>query len=165
MLKANGVHANFARPDHAHLTLAFFESISEQTANELIAILREKLLAKPYRVTLSLGKLDAFPNQKHPTVLWLEIMEKTGNLIKLKHVIDETLSSLNLPVEKRPFRAHLTVARIKDKSISSLPDSIFENNLNFPLQHSAEICNLTCFRSVLTSKGPVYNVISDIKFS
>lgn len=165
MLKELGLHASFTQPEHAHLTLAFFENISEQTANTVVAKLRETLGTKPLSILVSLGKLGAFPNQKNPNVLWLEIIDRNGDLIRLKHVIDTTLESLNLPVEKRAFHAHLTVARIKVKHAVTLPDSIFKHEFNFARLPAADLSQLTFFKSVLTPKGSIYSIFDTIALS
>ncbi|KTD66628.1 2'-5' RNA ligase [Legionella santicrucis] len=61
---------------------------------------------------LKLGPVEWFPTLRHPKVLSL-IVEPHDLLSKLVSIITHALHFLNYPIESRPFRGHMTLARVR----------------------------------------------------
>lgn len=161
-LKDFDLPLNYVRSEYAHLTLAFFKNISEINAQKLAQTLHQKFASSPFEISLSLGSLGAFPDHRRPKVIWREVMDDGDGLPRLKKKIDDVLKALGLPLEDRAFKPHLTLARIREDSPTSIPESIF----SMPLTHSEKISiqTVTLFKSDLTSNGPHYTVLSRIPF-
>jgi 2'-5' RNA ligase len=60
---------------------------------------------------LSIGGAGAFPSAARPRALWLEVHDAVGQLASLAARVDQALLPAGWPIETRPFRAHLTLAR------------------------------------------------------
>jgi RNA 2',3'-cyclic 3'-phosphodiesterase len=54
---------------------------------------------------------DAFPPTGRPRTLWLDLDRGVDDLTALATRLDDTLSGAGWERERRPFRAHLTLAR------------------------------------------------------
>ena len=64
--------------------------------------------------TLAAGRIGVFPGLSKPRVIWVGIGGETRGLFALQKDIEEALLSIGFPKEDRPFRAHLTLGRVKD---------------------------------------------------
>jgi len=90
----------WSRPEQRHLTLKFFGPVPD--AESLAEFVADAVRTRePF--TLSLGGAGAFPNARRASVLWLGV--RAG---------EDALTDLASPYvdDDRPFRAHLTLARV-----------------------------------------------------
>jgi 2'-5' RNA ligase len=63
----------------------------------------------PFR--LSLGALGTFPNEHRPRVVWAGLAGDLPVLSALHKRLDDRLRALDLPLEGRTFRPHITLGR------------------------------------------------------
>lgn len=98
------------RTDNLHLTLHFLGDQPAQTLHLLSSSLQE-VLSGLSSFPLVIRGLGAFPRVEKPRVVWLGF-EPSSSLLNLHGVIAEQLRRRGLPVEDRPFQAHLTLARV-----------------------------------------------------
>jgi 2'-5' RNA ligase len=97
----------WSRPATWHVTLAFLGELSLGGRIRAIgALQRATACARPCAVTLS-GRLGRFGDR----VLWVAVEPDDGDLLTLIDGIRQELGIAGLPVDDRPFRAHLTLAR------------------------------------------------------
>jgi len=59
------------------------------------------------------GGLGMFPNARRPNVLWVGVADEARKLQKLAGDVDKAMARLGWPREKRAFKGHLTLARVK----------------------------------------------------
>ncbi|MCX7906223.1 MAG: RNA 2',3'-cyclic phosphodiesterase [Bacteroidetes bacterium] len=111
MLRRAGAAASWARPEQLHLTLHFLGEQPEAVLGALERIGR--------RATSQVGPFwlysdapGAFPDPNRPRVVWLGFREDE-NLIRLHRALGQELRAWGFRPEERPFRPHLTVARLK----------------------------------------------------
>jgi 2'-5' RNA ligase len=83
------------RPQNWHLTLRFVGDTDELTYERL------------------LGALGAFPAPAKATVLWVGFSDGLVGFDRLARVVEEASERAGMPPEERPFRAHLTLSRIR----------------------------------------------------
>jgi 2'-5' RNA ligase len=57
--------------------------------------------------------LGAFPSVRRPRVLWAGIAGGAPRLVAVAVEVDRALAALGFPPEERPFRAHLTIGRVR----------------------------------------------------
>jgi 2'-5' RNA ligase len=107
----------------------------------------------PFNV--SLKEIGAFPSSKKAKILWVGIEEGVNKLIELFSTIEDKVSNLGFEKETRNFTPHITFARVK-KGNYSLPDPIEFSFAPFPVNE------ITLFKSTLTPKGPIYEILSAI---
>lgn len=101
-------------PDQMHLTLRFLGETREDRLPAIGAALVE-VAAKYHSFTLHLDKLGCFPNSSRPRVIWVSLAGDSDALQRIKTEIDEVLEPFGWQPEDRPFRAHLTLGRVKDE--------------------------------------------------
>lgn len=159
-LKKSGADAKWVKPENIHLTLKFLGS----TPSDKIETINQILLDISSRFPvfeMSLSQLGAFPKIESPRVIWIDIKEGKETLQTLVKEIEEKLSSLGFPPEDRPFQTHITLARIR----SSLNRINLVNKLKgIPIPDlNQRIDKITFLKSTLTPKGPIYEILKEIK--
>jgi RNA 2',3'-cyclic 3'-phosphodiesterase len=102
---------SWTNPAQLHLTLAF---LGEQPAE---AVERMSAAAGPcgelHAFEATLSGAGAFPSARRAHVLWLGIAEGASELSALARRLSSGLRAAGFELEDRPFRPHLTVARVK----------------------------------------------------
>jgi len=104
---------SFVRPEAMHLTLKFLGDVERSRVPEIAAAVQEAV--SPFRTFgFDLAEVGFFGSPRRPRVIWLGVQEPGGTLEGLAGAVDRALSAvLGFPPERRPFRAHLTLARVK----------------------------------------------------
>lgn len=99
----------WVQPQNLHLTLQFLAQIKQ---SDVIPMLRQVCLelARFKVFKLGLGPLEWFPSPYRAQVLILK-GEPHEFLQALSQAIGRGVVALNYPLEQRPFRAHVTLAR------------------------------------------------------
>lgn len=92
-----------------HLTLAFLGEVEEANAWRLNAELARIQLPS---FTLTLTGPGCFPHRQRPRVLWVGLAPE-ARLTNLVAMVQAALRTCGLPVEERPFTAHITLARLR----------------------------------------------------
>jgi 2'-5' RNA ligase len=96
-----------------HITLKFLGETPRDDVPGLVDTV-EAVCRNVEPFDLELGGLDGFPNLKKPRVLFYRVVRGANELVTLARGIDSALAdNLMIPREKKTFRAHATVARIK----------------------------------------------------
>lgn len=153
----------WVRPEAIHLTLKFFGNVSENDIAEISRIMEEQVNGiRPF--AFHVKRLGVFPNMNRPRILWLGISGDVDALILFQKSMEQKLQGGGFPKEERPFRPHLTLARIKEpKGLIGLA-KIIEKSDNYTAGHfDAE--GLHLFRSQLTPRGAVYTNLAYFPFS
>lgn len=99
----------WALPQQWHLTLAFLGEVGEETTSNLVERLG-RVAARHPPLSLSLGGAGRFGNR----VLWIRVRGETDRLRRLAVSVRAAARRARLPVEDRPYRPHLTLARARD---------------------------------------------------
>ena len=90
--------------------------------DRLLAALDEADLGPPF--DMMLGEMGAFPRPKSATVIWLAVSVGLTRLEELAAEAEEAAQSAGFGPEDRPFRAHLTLSRVRPaEDASGLLDS------------------------------------------
>lgn len=94
-----------------HLTLRFLGSVDLVTYERFLAGLAEVMSIGRFRVRLA--SFGAFPRSKNATVVWLGLDRGVAELTHLNDIAEEAAQAAGLAPEDRPFRPHLTIARVR----------------------------------------------------
>ena len=98
-------------PANWHITLRFIGWADDVAYDRLLASLDEADLGRAF--SLELGEMGAFPRPKSSTVLWLGVSKGQTRLEEVASVVEEAVQAAGFDGEDRPFRAHLTLSRIR----------------------------------------------------
>lgn len=146
----------WVRPEQMHLTLCF---LGDTPLEQLLAVQQAMDAAvggrKPFE--LQLEGVGCFPTLSRPRVVWVGLAAAGGGesapLLALKSNLDKALSPLGRPPEDRPFRAHLTLGRVKDeRAVKGVDWSVEVAPLPVP------VTAIRLIESRLRPDGPVYTV-------
>ncbi|HMA05274.1 MAG TPA: RNA 2',3'-cyclic phosphodiesterase, partial [Methanomicrobiales archaeon] len=142
------------KPPSIHITLKFLGEIDEKTLEKVKEAL-SRIRFEPFDI--SAGGVRGNPPQS-PRVVWSEIRDE-GGCGRLFDLIEEALSPLHIPRERRGYTPHATLARVKRFDPSLLPV------LAGLAAEEFGSCPVRCFRlkkSTLTPGGPVYEDILEV---
>lgn len=151
------INAKPVEPYNLHFTLQFLGDISQDIAEKVMISLNS---IKFSSFMVNFKGIGVFPKLKFPRIVWVGTDENGGNsLIELAKKVENALIPLGFSVDK-PFKPHITVFRIKNKigDISKELDKF--KSIDFGTQ---EITGFKLKQSVLSSKGPVYSDLMEIK--
>jgi 2'-5' RNA ligase len=113
-IRTYGLKIRWVRAENIHLTIKFLGDVEEVKINEISETV-SKTVEGFAPILIQAKGVGAFPGVKRPRVLWVGLSGQLETLVRLQRTLDENLSVLGLPIEKRPFKGHLTMGRIKDK--------------------------------------------------
>jgi 2'-5' RNA ligase len=113
-LKATGADVKWVRPESLHLTLKFLGEVDPARLPEVKEALRRACAGAP-ALELGLAGAGAFPGPQRPQVVWLGLEGQTRELGELAGRVEEALAELGFPPEKRAFKPHLTLGRLRRK--------------------------------------------------
>ena len=153
-LKRSGADAGWTRPEGIHLTLKFLGDVPESQIEEIKKALVQAAEATS-RFRLEIAGAGAFPNPKHPRVVWLGLSGDVDRLSSLQGSVEESMTAMGFDREERAFSPHLTLARIKylrpgyswQQAIESIKDIRLAG---FDVDH------ISLMRSDLKPSGAVY---------
>ncbi|MBW2604719.1 MAG: RNA 2',3'-cyclic phosphodiesterase [Deltaproteobacteria bacterium] len=113
-IKVHGFKIRWIRSENIHLTLKFLGDVEAVKISEIAEAI-SKTAGGYTPISLKAKGVGVFPGIKHPRVLWVGLTGQLESLVRLQRTLDENLQVLGFPGEKRPFKGHLTMGRIKTK--------------------------------------------------
>ncbi len=97
-----------------HITLKFLGEVEETMLPRLVdAASRAGAPVAPFE--LSFGRFGAFPSFARPRVLFYAAERGSEELVSLAGRLEEELHALGFERERRKFRAHMTLARVRNR--------------------------------------------------
>ena len=156
-----GERIKWISPMQLHITMEFLGDTSTDQVN-LTGQMLSRVIPAYDAPVIQYKSLGLFRNIKDPRVLWIGL--DTGPvLIKIKAAIDRELKQLGFRIERRDFRPHLTLARIKwIQNKESLKDLLHAYR-DYYFQEST-IEKIVYYESILGREGPTYKVIKSVGF-
>jgi len=152
----NGNVVKWTKPENWHITLIFLGVTPVSSINLLQNLVEEAFQSVPSFHT-RLNGVGIFPNWSNPKVLWL-------GLTNIEPLVPARLKLVNLlpeegfPIDNKPFKAHLTLARIKHAANRTALKTIVEQYQNFDFG-TVIINSVILYESISTADGPVYKPI------
>jgi 2'-5' RNA ligase len=139
----------------AHVTLRFVGQVSEETATALCSALRSGFRCAPFDVRWE--TIGTFPGGRHPRAIWLGATSGAERLDELAALVNQRLDPILGPGELRPFKAHLTIGRVKESG----KDVDWTGALAAakPTPSVTRVDRVTLFQSRLSPKGPTYTAL------
>ena len=129
----------FVEKENLHLTLRF---LGEVDPNRIIKAL-EDVEFEPF--TVKLEGVGFFPNEKFVRVVWIGVGKGSEEIERLHEEVEKRLG------KDERFVPHVTVARAKGR-VEVLKKEFSSDEF--------EVGSFSLFKSTLTPKGPIYEVIA-----
>jgi 2'-5' RNA ligase len=97
--------------ENLHVTTKFIGEWPEQRLDEMKRALASVPVAGSFEIAVK--GLGWFPNERHPRVFWAGV-DGGEALRSLARATEKAMAELGVPVEKREYAPHLTLARIRE---------------------------------------------------
>ena len=158
-LKSHGLKLSWVRPQNLHLTMKFLGAVQGPALPGVTAAVQKAAGQYP-PLNLVLQGMGVFPGIKRPRVLWTGLGGDSQQLRSLFADLETGLERLGFSRDKRSFRAHITLARIR-KSVG--PNRMLQANEDVgrftPLPFVAR--RMVIFKSDLRPRGAVYTPLAE----
>jgi 2'-5' RNA ligase len=138
----------------AHVTLRFIGEVSEDTAEKVKAALAPPFARPPYE--LQFDGVGTFPNARRPRVVWIGASRGQEETAALADTVNARLDPILGPGEERTFRAHLTVARVKEAGRFDWAAAVAAADRG---RSRSPIDHVTLYQSKTSPKGPAYTAL------
>ncbi|OGY59133.1 MAG: 2'-5' RNA ligase [Candidatus Colwellbacteria bacterium RIFCSPHIGHO2_12_FULL_44_17] len=135
-----------------HITLV--PPWEERDPNE-VARLLENLRGTLPQFSFLLEHVAYGPNSREPRLIWAE-GKSPQSIIELKTAIEECLA---LPIDEKPFRLHLTLARFRPETFSSFPIKKLDERVMW----EEYVTSFVLVESHLSPQGADYEVLYEVK--
>mgnify|MGYP001559496920 CR=1 FL=1 len=153
--QTNSIKASWVSKNNLHLTLKFLGETQLKFIEPIKNNIKE-CLESLNAINCNITKAGVFPNEKFPRVAWVGIEEGKAKIIDLAKKIEYSIFKLGFKKEKREFKTHITICRIKQLldynqfcSIIDLTNKTFE-----PIEFTLN--KITFFESQLSPQGSIY---------
>lgn len=138
-------------PANLHVTLRFVGPAGEVGRERLSAALDDAELGDPF--SFRIGCLGGFPSLRKATVAWAAIERDGGRVSEVAVAVEEAVASAGFGYEERPFRAHLTLARIRP------PRDLRSPAINRPAGIVVAVAQVVLYRSRTSDGSTVYDAL------
>jgi 2'-5' RNA ligase len=144
--------------DKFHLTLKFLGDIEESRNDSIINAL-EKAAERNTKIHLTFDKFGFFKKSPVAGVLWFGF-KADKNIFDIAEQTDINLNAVGFEREKRPFKPHLTLLRLKGSEDPRLLESLLSYETPREEFTADEI---VLMKSKLLPKGSIYSEVKTIK--
>ncbi|OFW16986.1 MAG: 2'-5' RNA ligase [Acidobacteria bacterium RIFCSPLOWO2_12_FULL_67_14] len=138
-------------PERLHVTVRFIGQADETRVTAIGSALEPALTTRRFDIVAA--GMGAFPERGRPRVLWAGVTGGQDALGNLAREVSGRLESCGVARDERPFRPHVTLARIRDPGglrsgplLAGLVDQVFG---------SSPVDAITLFESRPSSSGHV----------
>jgi 2'-5' RNA ligase len=147
----------WVRTEGIHLTLKFFGDITAAQAASIAAVVEKKAIETP-TFALSLRGIGVFPDPRRPRVLWLGMEGELERLLVFQEALERAFQEIGFPREERPFRPHLTLARISPsgpRGVTGMAKALEKGGETAGEEFLA--ADISLMQSTLTPQGAIYS--------
>ncbi len=145
--------------DQLHLTVKFLGDTEEGLVPEIVATIREACAdLQPFPVTVR--GTGAFPSLSRMNVVWVGI-EGAQPIGRIAADLEASLEALGFAAERRPWKAHVTLARVKGHRDLDRVQRIVEVRRD-EVFGSHQVDRVHLKKSVLTPGGAQYSVVATV---
>ncbi|MGC8785129.1 MAG: RNA 2',3'-cyclic phosphodiesterase [Armatimonadota bacterium] len=154
-----GQRISWVKQENLHLTLRFLGEQDEEGLRQAIdaaqTVAREH---QPFRFVVR--GAGVFPDARKARVLWVGVEEPVEPLYHLAHQLEKYLQQRGFSPEDKPFRSHITLARIKEPPPAQVVQKLIEALPNEPLG-SVGVRSFVLMQSVLHPNGSLYTPVQE----
>lgn len=152
----------WVREDLLHLTLKFLGEQPEEIVARLQPVL-EAVANRHRPLPIALSGIGAFPNFRRARVVWLGVGQDP-RLELLHHDVEVECERLGFEIEGRPFRPHLTLARVREPLAVERARELSRIAKRIGYQTEFIVHSIDLMRSDLSAEGPSYTTLVPAAF-
>jgi RNA 2',3'-cyclic 3'-phosphodiesterase len=140
-----------------HLTLKFLGDQPPERVDDIQAALAG-VAGRHRELLMTLGGIGAFPNFRRARVVWIGVGQDP-RLEFLHHDVEVACEALGFEVEGRPFRPHLTLARVKQPLPEQRARVLSRQAKRTDYRTDFIVRSIDLMRSDLSAEGPTYTTL------
>jgi 2'-5' RNA ligase len=140
-----------------HLTLKFLGDVSDEAVPRLTEA-ADRAVVEHGPLEISIREIGAFPNFRRARVVWIGV-EQERRLELLHHDLEVACESAGFEVEGRPFRPHITLARVRDPLPIGRMKAFARVARSVRLRATVLVEQITLFESILAPSGARYRCV------
>ena len=147
----------WTRPESLHLTLRFLGDVDVESVPALSeAVSRCAAASRPFEVAL--GGIGGFQRLRAMRVIWMPVVGGLGPLTELYRSLEGELESLGFARERRQFRPHVTLGRVREGAPMPQRRAVADAlaAAQPPAAPALPVENVSLIRSVLTPARSEY---------
>ncbi len=150
-------------PYNIHLTLKFLDSIAADRISQITGVMEAATQGIP-PFLLEVKDLGVFPNSRRVQVAWVGISGEVDKLSQLQLHLESNLAHLGFAAEARPFRPHLTLARLRKQASLDQRQSFGQliATTRFEAAYTIKVNAINLMRSQLTREGAIHSRICSV---
>jgi 2'-5' RNA ligase len=107
---------------------------------------------------MTLGGIGAFPNFRRARVVWIGVGQDP-RLELLHHDVEVACEGLGFEVEGRPFRPHLTLARVRQPLAEERARALSREAKRTAYDTEFMVRSIDLMQSDLSADGPAYTTL------
>ncbi|MFH0840533.1 MAG: RNA 2',3'-cyclic phosphodiesterase [bacterium] len=141
----------WVEPENMHVTVEFLGDLELDQVEKVKTILTQAI-PEHHAFEYNLEKLTAFPDLNNPRVIVIKVKSSKQQGHLLHQAVWQQLNIQHLIKNKQPWKAHLTIGRLKGEGQLDL-ENIKLSNITWLVNQ------VNFYSSELTPQGPVYSII------
>jgi RNA 2',3'-cyclic 3'-phosphodiesterase len=157
LLRAEAPELAWIARERRHLTLKFLGDVDEGAAAKLIEA-ADRAVARHQPLEMSVREVGAFPNFRRARVVWIGV-EQEPRLELLHHDLELACEQVGFEVEGRPFRPHITLARVRAPLPVERMRALARVARTVRMRAMVPVEQITLFESTLAPAGARYRRI------
>jgi 2'-5' RNA ligase len=150
----------FVEREQMHVTARFLGEVPPDAAAELTRAIGE---LSPPPVPIALGPAGTFGSPPRTAVVWLGVSITEDGARSVLECIDRAIEAAGLgPAADQPWRAHLTLARVRRQVAASRRRELAEavQDLPVPASHATSVTTVSLFQSNLGNRAPNHKLLA-----
>lgn len=156
----SGTAVRWIRPEGIHVTLKFLGEVPvKQLPAIRLAVQEAVLVSSPFELEFS--NIGTFGGREGLRIMWVGIAGDVLRLEKLVRDVNAALGVVGFEAERRPFRPHLTLGRVRDEipTRQRAEIEVAVGKMEVP-PATWRTNQVSLMRSRLTTTGAQYEVIA-----
>lgn len=112
-------HIRWSKPENLHITLQFLAEVQGAHIDTMIEHVQAELAGAMAAFKIMLRSIHLYPDPHRPRVLVVDVVPQE-TLTQLSALIGRAIKKTGYEIDTRPFRAHMTIGRIKTAQTNAL---------------------------------------------
>jgi len=155
------LRVGWERVEKLHLTLKFLGDIDEKRLKSLVDAV-EETAGQLLNFKLQISGTGAFPSPRNARILWLGVRDERGSLPRLNEILETECERKGFEKERRNFKPHLTIARLREPPQSK--ELVGKHLHNDFASIEFAVSEIVIYESQLQKSGSNYSIVSKHKF-
>jgi len=157
MLRAEAPELAWVDREKRHLTLKFLGDVADDALPRL-ADAADRAAERHGPLEMSIHEIGAFPNFRRARVVWIGV-EQERRLELLHHDLELACELAGFEVEGRPFRPHITLARVRSPLSVERMKTFARMARSVRARATVLVERIILFESILAPSGARYRCV------